>query len=654
MGACQTKPAIVADQEPVRVETRSGEVLLGREQNAEQHIAQQSGKSQREEMVTIFNAIKVGAPKAVVISNPVLDVDSNSAMFNTVKYGFNRRFASDANWFLTCRCVQDVVNAVQLCVTYKMRPTVGSGYHCYEDFVVKNPTGMLIDVSMMDNISTTKQISTSAELLIVEPGTYNWKLALHLFKLFGKLLPGGSCYSVCAGGHICGGGYGINSRLHGLTVDYIYGVEVVVADENGTVQAKTVTKDSKDPNELDLLWACTGGGGQQLGIITKYYFKLEELPPAPTEDVYLTNITVSWTNQNGIITPDQFKAILNAYGQFWDGPGRDESTWDLFTLMHTQHCSFGSFNIVVQANKWESMCAFLDHMLPYLKKAEVGFSANPDASFGLHHAHLAGNMTAEKGNPDLEYKHFFHILKFPWLTATQWCNGNPPNSRFKNTGAYHTKPFTERMLDIMYKYLTMDMKKTDLFTPSGKNSKKQDFSKISAQIQIDSYGGKINKVQPGATAVPQRDSIMKLQFQIYWDHPENDDINLWWITNLEQEMYQYCPPVGWKPEFNANDEYNPNLVTDYAGVPFKNPAQGTGGGYINYPDLCIGTLQKCYAPLYWPDYGTYHRLQLTKKEWDPKNLFNFKQSISRADHGDALGPLLDSGLFKPSTRVAPK
>lgn len=182
MGACQTKPAIVADQEPVRVETRSGEVLLGREQNAEQHIAQQSGKSQREEMVAIFNAIKVGTPDAVVISNPVLDVDSNSAMFNTVKYGFNRRFASDANWFLTCRCVQDVVNAVQLCVTYKMRPTVGSGYHCYEDFVVKNPTGMLIDVSMMDNISTTKQISTSAELLIVEPGTYNWKLALHLFK----------------------------------------------------------------------------------------------------------------------------------------------------------------------------------------------------------------------------------------------------------------------------------------------------------------------------------------------------------------------------------------------------------------------------------------------------------------------------------------
>merc|ERR1712228_1008216 len=134
--------------------------------------------------------------------------------------------------------------------------------------------GMLIDVSMMDDISTTTQLATGETLVVVEPGTYNWKVALHLFKLFGKLLPGGSCYSVCAGGHICGGGYGLNSRECGLTVDYIYGVEVVTADENGVVKATTVTADTVDETgkSQDLLWACKGGGGQQFGIITKYYF----------------------------------------------------------------------------------------------------------------------------------------------------------------------------------------------------------------------------------------------------------------------------------------------------------------------------------------------------------------------------------------------
>jgi hypothetical protein len=583
-------------------------------------------------------------------------------MFHTVKYGFNRRFQSDAYWFLTCRSTQDVINAVKLCVEYGMRPTVGSGYHCYEDFVVKNPTGMLVDLSMIDNISTTKQLTTGDELVIVEPGTYNWKAALHLFKLFGKLLPGGSCYSVCAGGHICGGGYGINSRLHGLTVDYIYGVEVVVADEHD-VRAITVTKDSCDAKSQDLLWACTGGGGQQLGIITKYYFKLTELPEAPMKDVYLTNITVNWHDSSKkddkgdapIITRNQFRAVLDAYGEFWDCQARDKY-WDLFTLMHTQHVSFESFNIVVVANTWDSMKAFLDQMVAALKTAGVDATSNPGASYGLCRSHHVANMGAEPGSPDLVYRDF-HVLKFPWLTATQWCNGNPPNSRFKNTGAYHTKPFTEPMVDIMYKYLTMDMtgKEEPIpFTPSPHRHKIQSFSKISAQIQIDSYGGKINTVQPGTTAVPQRDSIMKLQFQIYWDHEENDDINLWWITNLEQEMYQYCPPEGWKPEFNAKDHYNDNLKSKYGGVPYKNPEQGTGGCYINYPDICIGTKQKCYAPLYWPDYATYHRLQVAKQEWDPKNVFNFTQSISRADEGDALGPLLPRSLFEPSMRLPPK
>merc|ERR1711879_312543 len=175
----------------------------------------------------------------------------------------------------------------------------------------------------------------------------------------------------------------------------------------------------------------------------------------------------------------------------------------------------------------------------------------------------------------------------------------------------------------------------------------------SAQVQIDSYGGNINKVSAGATAVPQRSSIMKLQYQIYWDHEENDDINLWWITNFEQEMYRYCPPENWKPEFNEKDTINPNLKTNYGGAPFPNVVQGTGGCYINYPDICIGTLQKSYAPLYWPDYETYHRLQVAKQDWDPQNHFNFKQCISRADEGDGLGPMLPKKDFECCARPSP-
>ncbi|MFX5884916.1 hypothetical protein ABTE50_18950, partial [Acinetobacter baumannii] len=37
-------------------------------------------------------------------------------------------------------------------------------------------------------------------------------------------------------------------------------------------------------------------------------------------------------------------------------------------------------------------------------------------------------------------------------------------------------------------------------------------------LQVDSYGGAINAVAPDATAVPQRSSIMKLQYQTYWNN----------------------------------------------------------------------------------------------------------------------------------------
>ncbi|MFP3663308.1 FAD-binding protein, partial [Burkholderia sp. SIMBA_043] len=51
-------------------------------------------------------------------------------------------------------------------------------------------------------------------------GNQNWDGYLDLYKTANRTLPGGSCYSVGSGGHIVGGGYGLLSRLHGLTVDW--------------------------------------------------------------------------------------------------------------------------------------------------------------------------------------------------------------------------------------------------------------------------------------------------------------------------------------------------------------------------------------------------------------------------------------------------
>jgi FAD/FMN-containing dehydrogenase len=46
-------------------------------------------------------------------------------------------------------------------------------------------------------------------------------------------IPGGSCYSVGAGGHICGGGYGLLSRKYGLTVDHLVAVQAPASIRRG-------------------------------------------------------------------------------------------------------------------------------------------------------------------------------------------------------------------------------------------------------------------------------------------------------------------------------------------------------------------------------------------------------------------------------------
>ena len=62
----------------------------------------------------------------------------------------------------------------------------------------------------------------------IDGGATLWNVYRRFFVEHGVTLPGGSCATVGAGGHITGGGYGLLSRLHGLTVDWLSAVDVVV------------------------------------------------------------------------------------------------------------------------------------------------------------------------------------------------------------------------------------------------------------------------------------------------------------------------------------------------------------------------------------------------------------------------------------------
>ena len=65
--------------------------------------------------------------------------------------------------------------------------------------------------------------------------------------------------------------------LQGLTSDYLTAVDVVCVNRHG--RARLVRASKGDHETGRLLWAHTGGGGGNFGIVTAYYFSRLPSPP---------------------------------------------------------------------------------------------------------------------------------------------------------------------------------------------------------------------------------------------------------------------------------------------------------------------------------------------------------------------------------------
>jgi FAD/FMN-containing dehydrogenase len=182
-----------------------------------------------------------------------------------------------------CETAEQAAEALQRIVDAGMRPTIRSGGHCYEDFVVNNPGGAILDLSLLKSVSLPGDDTRYR----ISPGLELGEVYIDLYKRHGVTIPGGSCYEVGAGGHISGGGYGVLSRLHGLTVDYLSAVEILTVDGKGHVALRRIDKDH-DP---DLFRACRGGGGGNFGVITGFLF--DRLPAAPSE-VVNSHLSFDW------------------------------------------------------------------------------------------------------------------------------------------------------------------------------------------------------------------------------------------------------------------------------------------------------------------------------------------------------------------------
>ncbi|MEI2267192.1 BBE domain-containing protein [Erwinia sp. CGal63] len=537
-----------------------------------------------------------------------VNIDNADTRFETLKKGFNLRWPDsgrDANNIYVCRTPDEVLAAANAALAKGQRITVRSGGHCYEGFVsnkLANESSELgiIDLSLMtgmefseDQTVVSPYDSTAKYRFRAATGNQNWDGYVSLYKLANRTVPGGSCYSVGSGGHVTGGGYGLLSRLHGLTVDWLSGIDILVPSADGTtLEPKHVNLNSTG-TDRELFIACRGAGGGNFGIILNYYY--EDLPAAP-QQVYLLTLSYPWSTFS---TQAQFGTFLKAYWQWfsthnteWNSSDITKANGGLFTLLKLQHRSTGNINLLVQYTGSDGRVDGTGQATPF-----IDFVNTMNAAAGVtpHVVEPAGRHGPLQETGKKPFRDAVSDARLmDWLYATQTINGSGDNQRGKYKSAYQVGNFGDTEITALWNNLNGS----------------DDPLLTKALVQIDSYGGCINanNETSNPTSVVQRSSLLKTQFQVYWTKEENDSHCIQWLQKLYTDYF-----------------------ADQGGKPYPDDGHYQGC-YINYPDIDMKyvagstqTIDPKWLQLYYGDNANL--LISLKNAADPLNLFRHEMSI---------------------------
>jgi hypothetical protein len=527
---------------------------------------------------------------------PTRGGDSGKPILLSDQQGFDRRWFAPSLQavYVPAQREQVAVCVTDALATYGKNVKITSGRHCYENFVYNDSTRAVIDMSGVNQIG----YDSGRNAYFVDAGCENWTIYRTLLNTHGKTLPAGSCYSVGAGGHITGGGYGLLSRMHGLTIDHLTGVELVTWDAaSKQATLRYVSNESATQPERDLFWALTGAGGGNFGVIVRYYFR--ELPDAPN---YATLFTLAW-DWSQFTRETQFADLLNLYAGLMPSLPDNE-----FTLLKLTHVAANQLGMTLQVvslpgMSYETHCQHASSRAQTVKQQfeQVLPAVHLRQPLGGHPGYMSSTSSS------LTEQHL------TYLEAVQTLNGSGPNQFGKYKSAYMKKGFPPDQIETIFNYLHI--------TPDFDN---QPLDMSQCLLQVDSYGGAINRVTPAATAVPQRSSIMKLQYQAYWNNDAEPG-------QADQKPYREMAQayLDWINKFYAEVYFATGGTPD----PRKDPSGTVDGCYYNYCDSVLGTnedgrIDQAMWLYFLENFRDNPRnLVNVKRAWDPENYFHSPQSI---------------------------
>ncbi|KAI0532584.1 FAD binding domain-containing protein [Xylaria digitata] len=166
---------------------------------------------------------------------------------------------------------------------YKVTPKCGG--HSYASYGLGGEDGHL--VIQLDRMFAVK-LDTKTNIATAEAGTRLGHLAVELWAQGKRAISHGTCPGVGIAGHALHGGFGLSSHTHGLALDWIVGLNIVLA--NGTLVHSSATENS------DLFWGMLGAGSN-FGVVTS--FELNTFAPPANLTWFVANLP--WKKETSVV-----------------------------------------------------------------------------------------------------------------------------------------------------------------------------------------------------------------------------------------------------------------------------------------------------------------------------------------------------------------
>ncbi|KAL1799930.1 hypothetical protein ACET3X_000272 [Alternaria dauci] len=196
---------------------------------------------------------------------------------------FNLRLPFVPASYVVPQTVKHIQDAVSCGVASSVKVTAKGGGHSYGAHGLGGEDGhLIVDMRRFNSITVDQEAHTA----VVGAGGRLGNIALSLYDQGKQAISHGTCPGVGLGGLTLHGGYGLSSRLHGLTLDQLISATVVLSNSSVVTASP-----SSNP---DLFWALRGAGAA-FGIVTDFKFKTFNAPESNL--VFSYNLSPSNTSQ---------------------------------------------------------------------------------------------------------------------------------------------------------------------------------------------------------------------------------------------------------------------------------------------------------------------------------------------------------------------